>query len=122
METSVSSRELKEFIEKMQEFFEERDWLQFHSPKNMAIDLVCEASEVAEHFRWVTEEKSYHLDEKTHSEVKDEIGDTMIALLHLAHQLKIDPLQAAEDKLVKIGERYPADRCRGRCDKYTEYE
>ncbi len=113
---------LEELHQKMREFYEERDWTQFHSPKNLVMDLSCEVAEIAEHFRWLSEEDSYRLDEKTRSEVRDEIGDAMLCLLRLARKLDIDLVQAAHDKLVKIGKKYPVEKCKGRCDKYTVYE
>lgn len=113
---------LKDLLEKMHAFYEEREWTQFHSPKNLVMDLSCEVSEIAEHFRWLTEEDSYHLDAQTEDEVRDEIGDAMLCLMRLASKLEIDPVQAAFDKLEKIGKKYPVEKCKGRCDKYTAYE
>ncbi len=85
------------------------------------MDLMCEVAEIAEHFRWLTEEQRCQLVKKTHEEVHDEIGDAMIRLLHPSKKPGIDLIAAAHDKLLKIGKNYPAEKCKGRCDKYTAY-
>lgn len=112
---------MEEFLQRMRLFFRERDWEKYHSPKNLAMCLSVEVAEVLEHFQWLTEEQSSHLDSKTFLEVKDEIGDVFINLLHLADQLGINPLEAAKEKLVKIGEKYPVHQCKGKSTKYTTY-
>ena len=110
------------FLEKLFKFNRERDWEQFHSPKNLAMDVATEVGELLEHFRWLTEEKSSQLDQKTLDAVRDEIGDVFRALVYLSHKLGIDPIQAAEEKLEKTGKKYPAEKCRGKATKYTAYE
>ncbi len=112
---------MEELLKQMQVFFRERDWEQYHSPKNLAISLSVETAEILEHFMWLTEEQSNHLNPVAFNEVRDEIGDAFICLLHLAHRLGIDPLEAARQKLIKVGERYPVDKCKGKSDKYTAY-
>lgn len=111
---------LKELIEKLQAFSAERDWAQFHSPKNLAMNLGVEVGELMEPFRWLTEEQSYA--PKQLGAIRDEIGDVFMVLVHLAHSLGIDPIEAAQDKLMKIAAKYPADKCKGLCHKYTEYD
>jgi 8-oxo-dGTP diphosphatase len=102
-------------------FHQEREWDQFHSPKNLAMNLACEVGELLEPFRWLTEKQSAELDGRTLEEVKDEIGDVFIMLVCLAHKLGIDPIEASQSKLVKIGQKYPADLSRGKNLKYTAY-
>lgn len=109
-------------ILKMLTFHRERDWEQFHSPKNIVMDLAAEVGELVDPFRWVTEKQSYELDEKTKAEVKDEIGDVFKAILYLSYKLGINPLEAAEQKLEKMARKYPAQECRGKALKYTHYE
>lgn len=104
------------------EFYQEREWEQFHSPKNLAMDLGSEAGELLDLFRWMSEEQSYHLDAKTLEEAKDEIADLFKAVLYLAHKLNIDPIEAAYQKFEKMKEKYPADQCRGKALKYTTYQ
>ena len=100
---------------------EERDWEQFHSPKNLAMALSVEVSEVVEHFQWLTQEQSRSLPAGKLAEVREEIGDVMIYLTELANKLGIDPVEAAKAKLHINEGKYPAALVRGRASKYTEY-
>jgi len=102
-------------------FIEDRDWEQFHSPKNLAMALSVEVSEVVEHFQWLTEEESRNLPPEKLAEVREEVGDVMIYLTELAEKLGIDPLEAARAKLEINRRKYPADLVRGKASKYTEY-
>ena len=104
----------------LREFARERDWEQFHTPKNLATALSVEAAELLEHFQWLTDEQSRTLDDAKRSAVGEELADVLLYLLQLADKLDIDPLQAAERKLRLNADKYPADRARGRSDKYTE--
>ncbi len=113
---------MKELIEKVKEFRQERDWDQYHSPKNLVMALVVEASELAEHFQWLTEKQSSSLTPDKLTQVKDEIGDVLIYLANLCDKLGIDPLEAAHSKLRKNREKYPAAKVRSRSDKYSEYK
>ena len=106
---------------RLRKFAKDRDWQQFHSPKNLASALIVEAAELLEHFQWLTEEQSRNLDPETLSKVKDEIGDILIYLIRLADELGIDPMEAASDKLEKNAKKYPADKVRGKALKYSEY-
>jgi NTP pyrophosphatase (non-canonical NTP hydrolase) len=103
-------------------FNKEREWEQFRSPKNLAMNLATEVGELIEPFRWLTEEQSYQLDEKALEEVRDEIGDVFRNLVYLSHKLGIDPVQAAHQKLEKMESKYPKDLSRGKILKYTAYE
>jgi NTP pyrophosphatase (non-canonical NTP hydrolase) len=102
-------------------FIRERDWEQFHSLKNLAMALSVEASEIVEHFQWLTEEESKNLPSEKLAEVRDEIGDVMIYLIELADKLGIDPVEAARAKVAINDQKYPADLVRGKASKYTEY-
>ncbi len=104
------------------EFYQERQWEPFHSPKNLVMDLASEAGELLDLFRWMSEEQSYHPDSKTLQEVRDEIADVFKAVLYLSHKLKIDPIEAAYQKFEKMKQKYPTDKCRGKSLKYTAYE
>lgn len=101
-------------------FARERDWDQFHSPKNLSAALAVEAAELLEHFQWLTEEQSHALPADRREQVAHELADVLIYTLQLAAKLGIDPLQAAWDKLRINGEKYPVERARGRITKYTE--
>ena len=104
----------------LREFARERDWEQFHTPKNLATALSVEAAELLEHFQWLTDEQSRTLDDAKRTAVGEELADVLLYLLQLADKLDIDPLQAAERKLRLNAEKYPPDRARGRSDKYTD--
>jgi NTP pyrophosphatase (non-canonical NTP hydrolase) len=102
-------------------FIAERDWEQFHSPKNLAMALSVEVAEVVEHFQWLTEEQSKSLPPEKLAEVREEIGDVMIYLTELAEKLGIDPVESAKTKLEINRQKYPAELVRGKASKYTEY-
>jgi dCTP diphosphatase len=102
-------------------FIEERNWEQFHSPKNLAMALSVEVSEVVEHFQWLTEEQSRNLAPEKVAEVREEIGDVMIYLTELAEKLGIDPVEAARAKVEINSKKYPAALVKGKASKYTEY-
>lgn len=103
-------------------FAEERDWNQYHSPKNLAMALSVEASELVEHFQWLTEEQSAESDAGKRAAIASEIADVQIYLLRLADKLGIDIEAAVESKMQENRQKYPADRVRGSAAKYTEYE
>ncbi len=103
-------------------FIEERDWEQFHSPKNLAMALSVEVAEVVEHFQWLTEEQSRNLPPEKLAEVREEVGDVMIYLTELAEKLGIDPVEAAKAKLEINSKKYSASLVKGKAAKYTEYE
>jgi NTP pyrophosphatase (non-canonical NTP hydrolase) len=103
-------------------FYREREWEQFHSPKNLVMDLAAETGELVDPFRWLTEEQSYELDPATLQEVKDEIADVFKIILYLSYKLGIDPIEATYQKIEKMKQKYPAHACRGKALKYTAYE
>src|SRR4029434_7268835 len=95
-------------------FVAERDWDQFHTPKNLAMALVAEAGELVEHFQWLTPEQNAHLPVDTRTEVELEIADVLLCLLRLCDKLGIDPVLAGGKKLAMNAERYPVAKARGR--------
>jgi NTP pyrophosphatase (non-canonical NTP hydrolase) len=99
---------MDELLRKVRLFRAERDWEKFHSPKNLAMALMVEAAELAEHFQWLTDTESRDLSAGQRLEVKDEIADVLIYLVNLADKLDLDPVRAAHDKILKNGEKYPA--------------
>ena len=113
---------MKDLIEQVKHFRRERDWDQYHSPKNLVMALVVEVSELAEHFQWLTEKQSSSLPPDKLAEVQEELGDVLIYLANLCDKLGIDPLAAAHDKLRKNRLKYPAAKVHGKSDKYTEYK
>jgi dCTP diphosphatase len=109
---------LEELRLRLAAFAAERDWEQFHSPKNLAMALAAEAGELLEHFQWLTEDESRALPEATRAEVALEIADVLLFLVRLADRLGIDPLEAATRKLELNARKYPVDKSRGRATKY----
>src|ERR687889_2201126 len=124
MNNSTAGREdlgLEDLRSAISTFIQERDWEQFHSPKNLAMALSVEVAEIVEHFQWLTEEQSQNLPPEKLVEVREEIGDVMIYLTELAEKLGIDPVEAAKAKLEINSRKYPASLVKGKAAKYTEY-
>jgi dCTP diphosphatase len=107
---------------RLRAFADERDWDQFHSPKNLAMALSVEAAELLEHFQWLTEQQSRELPPDVARQVAEEIADVQIYLVRLADKLGVDIDAAVADKLASNHDKYPADRVRGSAAKYTRYE
>ena len=107
------SDDIKELTEQLRRFADERDWEQFHSPKNLAMALAGECGEVLEHFQWLTEQQSSDLDDVTRREVGHELADVFLYTLRLADRLDINLVESTKGKLQINAERYPADRVRG---------
>ena len=105
----------------LRKFVAERDWDQFHSPKNLSMALSIEASELMEHFQWLTEEQSRKLPPEKLAQVRDEMADVLVYLVRLADKLDVDLLQAAKQKIEKNALKYPADKVRGSMKKYSDY-
>ncbi|HUD01537.1 MAG TPA: nucleotide pyrophosphohydrolase [Rhabdochlamydiaceae bacterium] len=108
---------LKQFVQKLNKFYEEKEWKQFHSPKNLAMGVASEAGELLQIFRFLTEAESSQLDSKTLELVQDEIGDVFIFLAYLADALGMDAIALAERKLEKSIKKYSSDFYKGRKDK-----
>ena len=111
---------MQTLVQKIQAFARDRDWEQFHSPKNLAMALSVEVAEVVEHFQWLTQDQSNRLEPAKMEKIREEIGDVMIYLTRLADCLGIDPIQAAEEKMRINEQKYPVASSRGRAVKYTE--
>ena len=106
----------------LRQFAADRDWDQFHSPKNLAMALTAEAGELLEQFQWLTESESSNPDTQKREAIADELADVFIYLIRLADKLDIDLIEAAFRKIEKNAEKYPADRVRGSMKKYNEYD
>jgi dCTP diphosphatase len=113
--------DLQELKTRLQGFADERDWDQFHSPKNLAMALSVEVAELVEHFQWLSEDASRNLPDATRSEVAQEIADVQIYLVRLADKLGIDILEVAEAKLQRNEHKYPSSRVKGSSRKYSYY-
>ena len=112
---------LSQIKERLREFANERDWDQFHSPKNLAMALIVEAAELVEHFQWLKEEESSSLPPDKLIEVEHELADIQIYLIRLADKLDVDLMKAVASKIELNEKKYPADKARGSSKKYTEY-
>mgnify|MGYP001600358651 FL=1 len=102
-------------------FAQERDWEQFHSPKNLSMALIAEAAELVEHFQWLSEKESYRLDAAKREAVAMEMADILIFLLRCAERLDIDLVESAWKKIDINESRYPAERVRGDARRASEY-
>jgi dCTP diphosphatase len=104
----------------IRKFAEDRDWEQFHSPKNLSMALAVEAAEIMELFQWLTEEQSRRPNKKTLKNIEKEIGDVQIYLMRLADQLGLSTIEAARSKIKENKKKYPVKKARGNATKYTD--
>lgn len=100
-------------------FVAERDWEQFHSPKNLAMSLAIETAELMEHFQWLDVEQSrrYCEEPRRREQVRQELADVLCYVLALANVLEMDLSQAVRDKLRQNAAKYPADQFYGRYER-----
>lgn len=112
--------ELESLRDELRRFAAERDWDQFHSPKNLASALAVEAAELLEPFQWLTEEQSRNLTTMQVAAVKDEMADVFIYLVRLADKLDVNLPDVAREKILRNTEKYPAEKSRGSSAKYTD--
>jgi len=112
--------EIREITEKIKKFRDDRDWMQFHDPKNMAVSIILEASELLEHFQWKTTEEVEQYIKENRAEIKDEIADTALYLFELADNLGINLIEAIEEKIKKNEMKYPVEKSKGRHTKYNK--
>jgi NTP pyrophosphatase (non-canonical NTP hydrolase) len=102
------------------QFAAERDWDQFHNPKNLAMAVAGEAGELVEHFQWLTPEQAANLPRETRDEVALECADVLLFLLRLCDKLDIDLAAAAQKKIKLNAKKYPVEKSRGRATKYDK--
>ncbi len=107
--------------QRLRQFAAERDWEQYHTPKNLAMALTGEAGELAAEFQWLTGDESRNLDAEAMRRVQEEAGDVLLYLVRLADQLGFDLVEAAHRKIELNATRYPADKVRGSARKYSAY-
>ncbi len=115
-----STTTIETLKEKVKKFIEERDWQQFHNPKNLSMALVSEATEVLDLFLWCDNEESYKELEKRRQEVENEIADVATVLLAFCNHHNIDLSKAITAKQVEQAKKYPVEKCKGKWTKYTE--
>jgi NTP pyrophosphatase (non-canonical NTP hydrolase) len=114
-DSSTTIAELREIVRR---FVDERDWRQFHSPKNLSMSLAIEAAELMEHFQWIEAAESRHVgdDSAKIGEVREEMADVLCYLLAIANELEIDLSEAMRDKMLKNAVKYPPELSRGKYD------
>src|SRR5688572_21827030 len=118
--TMAHTTDLETLRARLAQFAAERDWDQFHNPKNLAMALAGEAGELVEHFQWLTFEEAASLPHDTREQVALEAADVLLFLLRLCDKLGIDLAVAAERKLAINAQRYPVGKARGRATKYDK--
>jgi dCTP diphosphatase len=113
---------LAELKNRLLAFVRERDWEQFHSPKNLSMALAAESGELMEHFLWATPEQSLVVanDPAKRGKIADELADVVIYALEFANITGLDVAAAIEAKMASNAKKYPVEKARGRADKYTE--
>lgn len=107
--------------DRLREFAKERDWDQYHTPKNLSMALIAEAAELVEHFQWVDGGVSHLLEDNTRCSVEEELADILIYLVRISDKLDVNLLVAAERKIAINAKKYPSEKVRGSAKKYTEY-
>ena len=107
-------------IEKIKKFRDDRDWMQFHDPRNMAISIIIEATELLEHFQWKSRAEAEEYVIKNRDSVEEEIADIAIYLFELADNLGIDLLDAMNRKIEKNAQKYPVEKAKGNAKKYNQ--
>lgn len=110
-------KSLEDLAATLKHFADERDWEQFHSPKNLAMALSVEVAELAEHFQWLTQQQSLQLTPGKKLEVAEELADVLIYLVRLADRLDIDLLSEADKKVQLNARKYPVDQSKGLSDR-----
>ena len=118
----MPQRTLAELTQRVLKHRDERDWAQFHTPKELAVSLVVESAELLALMQWKTGEELKAAVEKRRDQVRDELADVLHSVLLLASDLGVNLGDALEQKLAKDAKKYPVEKARGRADKYTEYE
>jgi NTP pyrophosphatase (non-canonical NTP hydrolase) len=118
----MSEHTLADLTNRVLHHRDERDWAQFHTPKELAVSLVVEAAELLALMQWKTGDELKAAVEKRREQVRDELADVLHSVLLLASDLGVNLADALEQKLAKDAKKYPIEKARGRADKYTEYE
>jgi NTP pyrophosphatase (non-canonical NTP hydrolase) len=116
----MDTRTFDDLRQRLAAFAAERDWDQFHSPKNLAMALAAEAGELLEHFQWLTEAESAALADDRRDEVALELADILLYLVRISDKLDVDLLAAAHRKIGLNELKYPADLARGSARKYDQ--
>jgi len=111
---------MNKLIQKLEKFRKDRDWEQFHKPKDLAISLNLEASEVLEHFQWKTDEEIKEYVKSNKEEIGEELADVFAYLIHLGRDLDINIIDALDKKIDKNEKKYPVEKAKGIATKYNK--
>ncbi|MCC2962804.1 nucleotide pyrophosphohydrolase [Massilia sp. IC2-278] len=122
MSSSTEPGDLARLRELVRVFVDERDWDQFHTPKNLSSALSVEAAELLEHFQWLQTGQAEELGPDKLVQVRHEMADVLVYLVRLADKLDVDLMAAVQEKMVLNRAKYPADKVRGDARKYHEYK
>ncbi|MCD9462396.1 nucleotide pyrophosphohydrolase [Photobacterium phosphoreum] len=122
MTTTRPNSDIKQLQQTLTEFAQQRDWEQFHTPKNLAMALSGEVGELLEIFQWLTPEQSQQLSPEKKQHASEEIADVMMYLLRLADKCDIDVMQACQEKIQQNAAKYPISKCYGSAKKYNELD
>lgn len=118
----MTTQSIADIRAKLRSFAAERDWDQFHSPKNISMALSVEVAELLEHFQWLTEAESTEVSPEDRDEIELELGDVLIYLIRLADKLDVDLIAAADKKMIINAEKYPVERVKGSAKKFKAAE
>jgi len=116
----MSDNDLITLRDELRAFAADRDWDQFHTPKNLATALNVEAAELLEHFQWLKDEESRNLPDPVRQAVAEEIADVLLYLIRIADKLDVDLVQAARRKIELNAKKYPVELARGNATKHTK--
>ncbi|MCF7834279.1 MAG: nucleotide pyrophosphohydrolase [Candidatus Pacebacteria bacterium] len=111
---------MKTLTERIIDFRDARDWKQFHNPKDIALSLVLEATEVMEHFQWKSKEEMEKYIVTNKADIAEELADVLYWVLLMSSDLKIDVLKALDKKILKNEGKYPVHKAKGKHTKYTK--
>jgi len=112
--------QIKILTKKLINFRDSRDWQQFHNPKDIAISLSLEASEVLEHFQWKNKEEIEQYIKTNKNEIGEELADVFNWVLILSHDIGVDILKASDEKIKKNEKKYPVEKVKGKHTKYNQ--
>lgn len=113
---------IKELTNRIIKFRDERDWKQFHNPKDVALSMVLEAGEVMEHFQWKNKEEVEEYLKQNKDDVAEEIADVLYYVLLMSHDININIYEALDKKLTKNETKYPVEKAKGNHTKYNKYD
>ncbi|MDH5596504.1 MAG: nucleotide pyrophosphohydrolase [Candidatus Peregrinibacteria bacterium] len=111
---------INDIVTKIIKFRDERDWAQFHNPKDVALSLALEASEVIEHFQWKNDNEVNEYVVSHKEEIGEELADVLYWVLLLSHDLKIDVIDALDKKMLLNEKKYPVEKSKGKHTKYNK--